>query len=288
MNYRHAYHAGNHADVFKHAVLTLIVGHLLRKERPFFALDTHAGLGVYDLAAPEALKTGEAADGIGRVFEAGSLRSAPALPEIVRGLNEPGSLRFYPGSPSVLRALLRADDRMVLSELHPEDQEVLRAAFRGDRRVGVHLRDGYEALLAFIPPPERRGLVLVDPPYEATDEAARLGASLVAACRKWPTGIFVAWFPIKNRETLRPLFSALAAGGIENGIVAEFMRQPEDGVRLAGSGMVILNPPWQLEDAIAALAFELAAILGAPPQQRPVRPLAAGSQGHEAASRPAT
>lgn len=273
MNYRHIYHAGNHADVFKHAILTLIAGHLRKKEKPFFILDTHAGIGLYDLSAPEAMKTGEAADGIGEVLRTGKLRSAPAYLDIVRAVNKSGPLRFYPGSPAVLQALLRPADRLVLCELHREDAETLRGAFRGDRRVGIHYRDGYEALLAFVPPPERRGLVLIDPPYEATDEAARLGAALVAAHRKWLTGIYAAWFPIKNREAVRPLFATLAAGGIENGIVAEFLRHPEDGVRLAGSGMVILNPPWRMDEAIAALASELAAILGAPVQQRPVRPL---------------
>lgn len=271
MNYRHAYHAGNHADVFKHAVLTLIVHHLHRKPTPFFALDTHAGIGLYDLAAVEAVKTGEATDGIGRVLEAG-LPSAPGYLDIVRTFGPTA----YPGSPALLRALLRPQDRMALSELHPDDCATLRHHFRGDGSVAVHHRDGYEALLAFVPPPERRGLVLVDPPFEEIDEAARLGDRLVAAHRKWPTGIYVGWFPIKNRATVQPLFSALAAGGIGEGFVAEFTRYPEDGTRLAGSGLVIINPPWQLDAAIEAVLADLARIFGAP-GQRPVRPLASRS-----------
>lgn len=269
MNYRHLYHAGNHADVFKHAILAQLILHLRLKPKPFVVIDTHAGLGFYDLASVEALKTGEAADGIGRALGAAMPAAEPYL-AIVRGMN-PDGLAVYPGSAAVARALLRQDDRLVASELHPEDHLTLRRQFRHDPRVSIHHRDGYETLLAFIPPPERRGLVLVDPPYEERDEPARLGAALVAAMRKWPTGTFVAWYPVKDRTTLAPLFAALDGAGFE-GIVAEFIRHEEDGLRFAGSGLVILNPPWQFETTAAALQAELREALGAP-AQKPVRRL---------------
>jgi 23S rRNA (adenine2030-N6)-methyltransferase len=258
MNYRHVYHAGSHVDVFKHAVLAMLVVHLLRKPTPFVVVDTHSGIGLYDLTAEEAVKTGEAAEGIGRIVGA-DVPSAAAYLGIVRGLNRAGRLAVYPGSAAIIAALLRPDDRLIACELHPDDFAALRRRFRADRRVNVHHRDGYEAALAFVPPRERRGLVFIDPPFEAADEAARLGDTLIAAYRKWPTGIYAAWYPVKGRSTVAPLFERLDAAGIDDRIVAEFIRYPEDGVRLAGGGLVILNPPWRFQLALAALTAELRA-----------------------------
>jgi 23S rRNA (adenine2030-N6)-methyltransferase len=177
MNYRHAFHAGNHADVFKHAALTLILEQLAGKPAPFAGFDTHAGLGVYDLTSEDAQRTREFEAGAGLVFRR-PLTAAPAYAALLADLN-PGPLAHYPGSPEIARRLLRAGDRLVLCELHPDDAAALKARNRGDRRVQVHRRDGYEAALALIPPPERRGLVLIDPPYEQPDEAARWR-------RRWP------------------------------------------------------------------------------------------------------
>lgn len=274
MNYRHVYHAGNHADVFKHAVLMAILGHLLQKPKPFFVLDTHAGIGAYDLRSAEAMKTGEAGEGIGKVLS-GVAPEAEALLAIVRAMNPVGELAIYPGSPAIVQRMLRPDDRLVACELHPEDYDTLRRQLRGDTRVAVQHRDGYEALLALVPPKERRGLVLIDPPFEAVGETSRLADRLVAAWRKWSTGIYVAWFPIKDRRTLRPLFRGLAEGGLGEAMVAEFIRFPEDGLRLSGSGMVIVNPPWQLDRMVTALAHELAVLFGAPVQAAPVRTVSA-------------
>ncbi len=278
MNYRHAFHAGSHIDVFKHAVLALLVLHLRKKPKPFVVLDTHAGLGTYDLRSDEAERTGEAAEGIGVALKAICRRrrpistsSAPPTPE--------HTLTTYPGSPSIIAALLRPEDRLIACELHPDDAIVLRRHFRGDPRVGVHHRDGYEAIGAFVPPPERRGLVFVDPPFEATDEAGQLGRGLIAGYRKWPTGIFAAWYPIKKRSTLAPLFERLEAAAIEKAIVVEFMRYPEDGVRLAGSGIVIVNPPWGIEDDLTRLVDELRVAFDAPVQIAPVRNLVAAKVG---------
>jgi 23S rRNA (adenine2030-N6)-methyltransferase len=189
MNYRHAYHAGNFADVHKHAVLTLLLAHLCRKETPFHILDTHAGIGRYDLSGVEAGKTGEFEGGIARLL-AGA--DHPLLADYlarVRAENEDGALRFYPGSPLIARASLRPDDRMTLVELHPEDAETLRALFKRDRQVTIREEDAYQALKACLPPKERRGLVLVDPPYEVKDEFQRMVKGMGEALRRWPTGV---------------------------------------------------------------------------------------------------
>ncbi|MCC7272030.1 MAG: 23S rRNA (adenine(2030)-N(6))-methyltransferase RlmJ [Alphaproteobacteria bacterium] len=259
MNYRHAYHAGNHTEVFKHAVLALILDRLRQKPAPFMVLDTHAGLGLYDLRSPEALKTGEAAAGIGAVLASGRELPGPYL-SVVRPFTDRG---LYPGSPAIAAAMLRAHDRIAACELHPEDVAVLRRNFRDDRRVAVHHRNGYEALLALIPPPERRGLVFVDPPYEKTDEAERLGRTLAAAVRKWPTGIFAAWYPIKDDAIGRAIARPLVEAGVPGCLKVELLRHRPDGERLAGSGILLINPPWQLDDDLRRLGGELLAALSA-------------------------
>ncbi|MGE0719751.1 MAG: 23S rRNA (adenine(2030)-N(6))-methyltransferase RlmJ [Alphaproteobacteria bacterium] len=259
MNYRHAYHAGNPSDVFKHAVLALILERLLRKATPFSVLDTHAGIGVYDLASVEALKTGEADAGIRAVLATGRPLTGPYLgvvaPFIARGL--------YPGSPAIAAAMLRADDRIVACELHPEDVVTLRRTFRDDPRVAVHHRDGHEGLPALVPPRERRGLVLVDPPYERTDEALRLGSTLLAAVRKWPTGIYAVWYPIKDDTIGRTIAAPLLGAGIPACLRMELLLHPPDGQRLAGSGILLVNPPWQLDDDLRKLGRELIAAFAA-------------------------
>ena len=260
MNYRHAYHAGNHTEVFKHAALVLLLEHLRQKPKPFVVLDTHAGLGLYDLKSVEAGKTGEAADGVGAVLarppEGLATYVAAVQPYVERGL--------YPGSPAIVADRLRDGDRLAACELHPEDALVLRANFRRDRRVAVHHRDGYEALPALIPPPERRGLVFLDPPYEARDEAERLGRALVAAVGKWPTGIYAAWYPIKDETIGRTIAAALGAAGIAGCLRAEFLRYPIDGERLAGSGMLFVNPPWRLEEGLGLVMDGLARAFPSP------------------------
>ena len=181
MNYRHAYHAGNHIDVFKHAVLVRLLEHLRKKAKAFTVLDTHAGAGRYDLTAIEAEKTGEAADGIGRVIGK-EIPAAAAYLDLIRRLN-PEGLRTYPGSPAIIAAFLRDNDRLIACELHEEEAAKLRRVFRGDPRVAVHQRDGYEAITAFVPPPSRRGLVFIDPPYEKDDRDAYRPAGRADECR---------------------------------------------------------------------------------------------------------
>jgi 23S rRNA (adenine2030-N6)-methyltransferase len=260
MNYRHVFHAGNHADVFKHAALTLLLEHLRSKPQPFAVLDTHAGVGAYDLASDGAQRTKEYEAGVALVFGR-PLAAAPAYAGLLAALN-PNGLAVYPGSPEIAARMLRGDDRLILCELHPEDAVALRARYRDDPRIHVHRRDGYEAAVALVPPPERRGLVLIDPPYEAPDEAARMAATLTAALRRWPAGVFAAWYPIKDQAIGDALAAAARAGGFPKTLRAEFCAYPMDGEPMAGGGLLIANAPWKLDEKLEALCVELHPILG--------------------------
>ena len=261
MNYRHVFHAGNHADVFKHAALTLILEHLAAKPQPFAVLDTHAGVGAYDLASEGAQRTREYEAGGALVF-GHLLPAAPAYADLLAAMNPDGRLAAYPGSPEIARRLLRAGDRLLLCELHPDDAAALKARYRDDARIHVHRRDGFEAAAALVPPPERRGLVLIDPPYEATDETARLVKALTAGLRKWPTGVFCAWYPIKDHKVGDTLANAARNGGWPKALRAEFLAYPIDGVAMAGGGLLMLNAPWKLDEKLETLCRELHPILG--------------------------
>jgi 23S rRNA (adenine2030-N6)-methyltransferase len=263
MNYRHAYHAGNFADVQKHAVLALVIEHLKRKDGAFRYVDTHAGIGAYDLSSVQAEKTGEWQDGIGRVLAAANppAELAPYL-QAVEAVNPGGGVLHYPGSPAVVAALARPIDRLALCELHPEDATVLRRTFAADARVGVHHMDGYTALKAMLPVPERRGLVLVDPPFEAKDEFARMRNGVAQAMKRWPTGLYGLWYPIKAREPVARFHADLAMLGLPKALVAEVMIRGDDAPdRLNGAGLVLINPPWKLDEALAALLPWLAGVL---------------------------
>ncbi len=263
MNYRHAYHAGNFADVMKHAAIALVVDSLMRKDKPFFALDTHAGIGGYDLACVAAEKTGEYLGGIAKVLDSPNPPAAlsPYL-DVVRAFNPDGGLRWYPGSPEVVRTMMRSDDRMALVELHPEDVEDLRRRFASDRRVGVHHLDGYVAAKGLLPPPERRGLILIDPPFEVRDEMVRLLSSLRRIRRLWPTGIVLAWYPIKGREPVRHFHQAIRDEGGPKTLAVELLIRPDDDpFRLNGCGLLVVNPPWQLAESLAEVLAWLAPLL---------------------------
>lgn len=258
MNYRHAFHAGNHTEVFKHSALVHLLDRLLAKPKPFMVLDTHAGLGVYDLNSPEAVRTGEAAAGIGAVFD--RLRGkAASYASLVRPYLSEGR---YPGSPAIVADRLRLDDRLVACEFHPEDVTILRRNFARTGTVAVHHRDGYEAMTALVPPPERRGLVFVDPPFESRDEPDRLGSRLAAAIRKWPTGIYVGWYPVKDPTTRPRILAQLERDWVPSCLWAEFYRFPPDGLRLAGSGLVVVNAPWKFDETLRSLGTDLIEAFG--------------------------
>lgn len=270
MNYRHLFHAGNFADVFKHVVLTHLLRAFHKKDTPFCYLDTHAGAGRYDLVAAEAQKSHEYRDGIARLWEAQSLPPALAdYVEAVRALNPDGRLRFYPGSPRIARGLLRAQDRMLLCEQQAEQCERLKQEFARDAQVAAHQRDGYEAMKALLPPKERRGLVLIDPPYEQPDEYDRARRTLDAVHERWPTGTYALWYPIKDRAPVLRLHAALQASAWPKVLKLELMLFAEDTTfRLNGCGLVVLNPPWGFDDEMTALLPELATRLGRSPAAR--------------------
>jgi 23S rRNA (adenine2030-N6)-methyltransferase len=261
MNYRHGYHAGNFADVMKHVLLTRILAHLLKKETSFRILDTHAGIGLYDLASEEAERTGEWQGGIGRMEEpftdAVEVLLAPYR-EAVAAARQDNAMA-YPGSPLICRSLLRRQDRAILVERHPQDAARLIRLFARDRRFRALELDGWIALHAMIPPKERRGLVLIDPPYEEPGELARLGRELVRAQRKWQTGIFAGWYPIKD-----PADADEFAAGLATEISAEVLRlelmvdAPTDPARLNGCGLLVVNPPWRLAEEAEVLLPALA------------------------------
>ena len=260
MNYRHAFHAGNHADVFKHAALSLILARLKEKPQPFAVLDTHAGVGLYDLASQPARRSGEFEGGVGKVLGR-PLAAAPAYAALLADLN-PGGLAAYPGSPEIARRLLRDHDRLILCELHPEDFQVLKRRYRRDPRIAVHHRDGYEAIGALVPPPERRGLVFIDPPYEAPGEADRLARALTTGLRKWPTGVFCAWCPIKDPQVRRTLVDAAIAGAFPKTLIAELSPYPRAPGAMTGGALLLCNTPWRLDEALTALCRDLAPLLG--------------------------
>lgn len=256
MNYRHAFHAGNFADVFKHAVLLALLDALTAKDKPLCYLDTHAGAGVYALDETRAEKTGEWRDGVARVFEAKSLPEAlHRYRDAIRAFNPDGALRLYPGSPAIAAHALRKDDRLVLCETQDEEASALREHFRADKRVHVHQRDGYAAMNALLPPAERRGLVLVDPPFEQqADEFRVIETALQAAHVRWPTGVYAVWYPIKKRATVMPFQRWLGSREWRGVLMAELLVQPDDSpLRLNGCGMVIVNAPWQFDATLAKL-----------------------------------
>lgn len=266
MNYRHGFHAGNFADVVKHMTLARIVDYLKRKPAAFRVIDTHAGIGRYDLAGAQAEKTGEWRQGILRVLDKGLPAEAAALAEpylsTVRGENPDGGLSHYPGSPLLVRRLLRAQDRLSALELHPEDARTLAALFAGDVQVRVMHLDGYLALGAHVPPKEKRGLVLVDPPFEEKGEFARMAEGLARAHKRFSGGIFALWYPLKDTREVEAFIAALRATGIPKILRLDLaIRAPSTPPRLHGSGMVVVNPPFPLEGEMRVLLPALADVL---------------------------
>ncbi len=264
MNYQHSYHAGNFADVFKHIVLVALIQSLLRKETAFCYLDTHAGASHSDLLGENAQKTQEFTDGIQKIFQVNNPPDwiQPYL-ACVKKINPTQELRFYPGSSYFVNSFLRSQDRMILSELHPDNARRLKQFFAYDKRVAVHQQDGYQSLKAFLPPKERRGLVLIDPPYEKADELLSLPAKIATALKRFETGIYAIWYPIKTREGLKPFYREWQKEITRPMLLTELCVYPDDSAgRLNGSGMLIINPPWQLDQQLQAKLSWLLEILG--------------------------
>lgn len=252
MNYRHAYHAGNFADVVKHVVLTRILEYLKHKPGAFRVIDTHAGIGVYDLSSEEAQKTGEWHDGIGKLLGAEAPQDVAALLtpylDAVNSFNVAGEVRRYPGSPVITRHLLRNIDRLTAIELHPADYSTLKSHFEGDWQVRAIELDGYLAMGAHLPPKEKRGLVLVDPPFEKPGEFGRLIDGLLRAVKRWPGGTYALWYPIKDHDAVADFRERLRQSGIPKMLDIRFeIRQPSVEPRFDGTGIIVVNPPFVLD-----------------------------------------
>ena len=269
MNYRHAFHAGNFADVFKHALLLALLDALTARDKPLCYFDTHAGRGSYRLDDAEAQKTGEWRDGINRLFDPRGLpEPLHRFVAAIRACNPDGALRAYPGSPLLAAQTLRGNDRLLLCDTQSDETAALRALFRGDQRVHVHQRDGYAAMHALLPPAEKRGLVLIDPPFEAQDdEFAAIEATLAKAHARWPNGVYAVWYPIKLQRTIAPFHRHLSRGPFAEVLVAELMVQPDDSpLRLNGCGMLVANPPWKFDSTAAAMLPALRGALAQAPR----------------------
>lgn len=267
MNYRHHFHAGNFADVMKHALLVQLVRALQKKEKGFLYLDTHAGRGSYDLereATGESLaRKAEWPDGIGRLHRRTDLPSQLGeYVELVDAFdraagNIEATPRFYPGSPWIVRRLVRAQDRMALCEKHPSECGALRAEFSGAAGVAVHERDGYAALRAMLPPPERRALVLIDPPFEAQDEFAQIVTALGEGLRRFPSAVFAVWYPLTGRARVDEFATAVGALNPPPTIACEVeIADERAAMKMKGCGLLVINPPWQFDrEAEPVLAF---------------------------------
>jgi len=272
MNYRHAFHAGGFADVIKHIVLVRILIYLQEKPAAFRVIDSHAGAGLYDLTSAEALRGGEWQTGIARLMQARF--SAATLPlvtpylDIVRAFNPPGELKAYPGSPLIARALLRPQDRLTACEVEAGARKHLIDALRRDAQARVVDLDGWTALPAFVPPNERRGLVLVDPPFEAKDEFERLADGFSEAFAKWPTGSYLLWYPVKSRRATDELARHVAAAAAATKPAGKCLRLEfsvalqQTGGGLISTGLLIVNPPWTLASELKTILPELEKPLG--------------------------
>ncbi len=271
LSYRHAFHAGNFADVHKHSVLSLLLLALRKKAAPFCCIDTHAGAGRYDLNSAEAQKNREYSNGISRLWGRNDVPPAfDSYLTAVRALNEKtapmadglAAPRYYPGSPRIVRHHLRPQDRLILTELHSTDVVNLRNEFKGDPQVAVHHLDGYQGLKAFLPPKEKRGLVLIDPAFELHDEVERAVHGLHAAWQRWPQGIYAFWYPITHCTFAQDIHQRAIKLGIDKMLIAEiYLRPPQSARRLNGSGMLIVNPPWQIDVSLNEVCQWLAVAL---------------------------
>ena len=260
MNYRHAFHAGNHADVLKHLVLSRLLALLAKKDAPYAYLDSHAGIGLYDLRGDQASRTGEWLEGIQRVWQADDV---PALFDdylgVIRALNPDGQLRYYPGSPEVARELSREQDRLQLNEKHPEDGQLLKANMKYDRRVAVHLGEGWHVPRALLPTAQKRAVLLIDPPFEQADELQRCAQAMKESIARMRQAVVAIWYPIKDQRQLKRFYQEAQKSGAPKLLRAELWVHPTDNpAGLNGSGLLIANPPWPLEDELRELLPYLA------------------------------
>ncbi len=266
MNYRHAYHAGNFADVFKHVLLARILTYLNMKDAPYYYLDTHAGIGLYDLECDEAQRTGESLEGYGKLENTVIPLGLDALFAPYFRAVQDARLRgaaLYPGSPFVAQHIMRPQDRLVFCELHKDDVHELHRSCGYDERSKVLELDGFAGLKAYMPPKERRGMVLIDPPFENTSEFEDIIKGVTTAHKKWATGIYAIWYPIKGLTKVTNFVECLKASGISKILRLELLiDDPNDASILSGCGLIVVNPPWVLKDEAEQILPFLAALLG--------------------------
>lgn len=255
LSYRHSFHAGNHADVLKHIVQSLILNSLQQKEKPFVYHDTHSGVGRYDLTHEWSEKTYEYKQGIARIWQQDNIPAElDSYLDAIRQLNQGETLRYYPGSPRVARAHLREQDRMVLTELHPSDYPLLEQEFHRDRQVSIYKEDGFARLKASLPPQERRGLVLIDPPYELAKEYRDVVRAIAQSYKRWATGIYAIWYPVVNRCDIDDMLEGLQGLEIRKILQIELGVAPDTNERgMTASGMIVINPPWTLESQMQTI-----------------------------------
>jgi len=248
LSYRHGFHAGNFADVLKHSLIALAIQALKQKDKPFVYIDTHAGAGKYSFKSEFAQKTGEYHQGIGRLWE--NRQPPPEANDYlaaVRAENTGRQLVRYPGSPQLVRRLVRAQDRLILSELHSTDFEALHQLYAQDKQVSVAKEDGLQMLEKKLPPIQKRGLILIDPSYELKTEYAKVVDSLISAHRRFATGIYGLWYPVIDRDVTEKMLLRLKDSGMDKQLRIEHCVMPDGAVRgMTGSGMLFINPPWQL------------------------------------------
>ncbi|MDH5546445.1 MAG: 23S rRNA (adenine(2030)-N(6))-methyltransferase RlmJ [Gammaproteobacteria bacterium] len=262
LSYRHAFHAGNFADVLKHIVLIEILEYLLKKDKPFHFIDTHAGAGLYDLRSGQANKTAEYLDGIARLTPA-EWPELSSLFDVVSAFNPDGGLNSYPGSPLIAQYFLRDCDREWLFEWHPSDYVLLQAQIRQDKRIRAQNEDGFVGMLSLLPPITRRGLVLIDPPYEVKSDYAQVFESLDKAYRKFSTGIYALWYPVVDRKRIEDLMQRFSTSAIRNIQVFELAVSPDSDERgMTGAGMLVINPPWTLMNHMQQILPRLAKLFG--------------------------
>ncbi|WP_365868988.1 23S rRNA (adenine(2030)-N(6))-methyltransferase RlmJ [Arsukibacterium sp.] len=266
LSYRHSYHAGNHADVLKHLVQVTILDYLLQKDKPLCYHDSHAGAGLYSLGSEHAQKTAEYQQGIGRLWQY-QPTSAPLARylELIKGLNPDNELAFYPGSPKIAALMLRPQDTIQATELHPSDYPILQSQFARRRYSRIENIDAYAGFKAMLPPLVKRGLVLLDPPYELKTEYSDLVAGLSEAYRRFPQATYAIWYPVIERPAAEAFISAIVATGIKNQLRIEYCPCPDKaGFGMSGSGMLVINPPYTLADAMREALTELAPLLAEP------------------------
>lgn len=255
LSYRHSFHAGNHADVLKHIVQTLIIESLKEKEKPFLYLDTHAGAGRYQLTNAHATRTGEYLEGIARLWQQEEVPELilPYL-EAVGSLNTSDELRYYPGSPLLAAKLLREQDLLMLTELHPTDFPLLRTEFSRDKRVRVCREDGFGQLKSKLPPASRRGFALIDPPYELKQDYSAVVKGIVEGYKRFTTGTYAIWYPVVHRQQIKRMLKELEATGIRKILQIELAVKPDsDQLGMTASGMIVINPPWKLASQMASI-----------------------------------